>query len=81
MWLQGRLDGGRRDTSLIDELAADPRWIDELEADSIDVIEFVMAMEEHFDISVPDHEYESIRTIGDAVRCLRRLLAESPPEQ
>jgi acyl carrier protein len=42
-------------------------FIDDLGADSLDLVELVMALEEDFDISIPDEEVESIRTVGDAV--------------
>ena len=40
-------------------------FIDDLGADSLDLVELVMALEEDFDISIPDEEVESIRTVGD----------------
>jgi acyl carrier protein len=42
--------------------------LDDLGADSLDVVELVMALEEEFDIEVPDEAVESIRTIGDMER-------------
>ena len=43
-------------------------FIDDLGADSLDLVELVMALEEGFSISIPDEEVESIKTVGDAVR-------------
>ena len=42
-------------------------FIEDLGADSLDVVELVMALEEEFDIEIPDEEAEKIKTVGDAV--------------
>ncbi len=42
-------------------------FIDDLGADSLDIVELVMALEESFGISIPDEEAEGIKTVGDAV--------------
>ena len=59
---------------VIDHLDADPdkvtekaSFIDDLEADSLDIVELVMAFEEEFDIEIPDDSAEHILTVGDAV--------------
>jgi len=43
------------------------RFIEDLGADSIGVMELVMKMEEAFDIQIPDQDIEKIRTVGDAI--------------
>lgn len=43
-------------------------FIDDLGADSLDLVELVMALEETFGISIPDEEVESIRTVEDAIK-------------
>ncbi|MHB1135256.1 MAG: acyl carrier protein, partial [Coriobacteriia bacterium] len=40
---------------------------DDLGADSLDIVELVMALEDSFGVSIPDEEAESIKTVGDAV--------------
>ncbi len=50
-----------------DEVSLDSDFTDELNADSLDIVELVMAMEQEFGISIPDEEAERIRTVGDAV--------------
>lgn len=40
---------------------------DDLNADSLDVVELIMALEEEFDIEIPDEEAEKIKNVGDAV--------------
>ena len=42
-------------------------FIDDLGADSLDIVELVMAMEEKFEIEIPDEDAEKIRTVSDAV--------------
>ncbi len=48
-----------------DEVVEDARILDDLGADSLDVVELVMAIEETFDIVVPDEDVEGMQTIGD----------------
>ena len=49
----------------LDELATDARILDDLGADSLDVVEMVMAIEEAFDIVVPDEDVEGMQTVVD----------------
>jgi acyl carrier protein len=48
----------------------DARFKEELDADSLDLVELVMALEEQLDVSVPEEELEGIATVGDAVTLL-----------
>jgi acyl carrier protein len=43
-------------------------FIDDLGADSLDIVELVMTMEEEFDLDIPDDAAEKMRTVGDAVK-------------
>ena len=52
----------------VDEINADSSILDDLGADSLDVVELVMAIEDEFDIEVPDEDAEALRTVGDAER-------------
>jgi acyl carrier protein len=47
------------------ELSPDANILEDLGADSLDVVEMVMAIEETFDIEIPDEDAEAIRTVGD----------------
>ena len=49
------------------DVTAESAFVDDLGADSLDIVELVMALEEEFGISIPDEEAENIRTVGDAV--------------
>lgn len=53
----------------VDEDAVTPEasFIDDLGADSLDIVELVMALEDAFGVSIPDEDAESIKTVGDAV--------------
>ena len=42
-------------------------FIDDLGADSLDIVELVMALEEEFDIEIPDADAEKVTTVGDVV--------------
>ena len=50
-----------------DEVKDDSKFVEDLGADSLDVVELVMALEEKFDIEIPDDEAEKIQTIADVV--------------
>jgi acyl carrier protein len=52
------------DESAVTESA---RFKDDLDADSLDLVEFVMALEEQLDISVPEEDLEGVETIGQAL--------------
>lgn len=49
------------------EIRLDSKFIDDLGADSLDIVELVMAMEEEFQMEIPDEEAENIRTVQDAL--------------
>lgn len=57
-----------------DMITMDASFVDDLEADSLDVVELMMAMEEEFDIEISDEEAEGIVTIGDAVSYLADMM-------
>jgi acyl carrier protein len=48
------------------QLTSDAKFGDDLDADSLDLVELVMALEEEFDISVEEEELEGIETVGAA---------------
>jgi acyl carrier protein len=51
-----------------EDIKLDSKFVDDLKADSLDVVELVMEFEEEFEITIPDEDYEKIRTVGDAVK-------------
>jgi len=50
----------------VEEIKPEVSFLDDLGADSLDIVELVMALEEEFDIEIPDDDAEKIQTIGDA---------------
>ncbi len=50
-----------------DEITMEASFQDDLDADSLDVVELIMAIEDEFDIEIPDEEAEKISTVKDAV--------------
>jgi acyl carrier protein len=51
-----------------EKVTAEASFTEDLEADSLDIVELVMALEEEFDIEIPDETAEQIATVGDAVK-------------
>ena len=54
-----------------DIVTMESNFIDDLNADSLDIVELVMAMEQEFGISIPDEEAERIKSVGDAVNFIK----------
>ena len=50
-----------------DDVTMEASFIDDLGADSLDIVELIMALEEEFDLEIPDEEAEKIATVGDVV--------------
>ena len=50
-----------------DQVTADASFVDDLGADSLDTVELVMALEEEFDVDIPDDQAENITTVKEAV--------------
>lgn len=50
-----------------DVVTEDASFIEDLGADSLDIVELVMALEEEFGVSIPDEQAENIKTVGDAI--------------
>lgn len=57
------------------EVVPEARILEDLGADSLDVVELVMALEEAFDLEVPDEDVERLQTIGDVAAYLDKRLA------
>jgi len=51
-----------------DKITMDSDVLEDLEADSLDVVDLVMSLEDEFDIEVPDEAIENFKTVGDIVR-------------
>ena len=57
-----------------DEISEDTTFIDDLGADSLDIFQIIMGIEEEFDIESPTEEAEKISTVGDAVEQIKNAL-------
>jgi len=57
------------------QLTPDAKFIEDLGADSLDIVELVMALEEEFGIDIPDDEADKLKTVGDAMEYLKRQAA------
>ena len=63
---------------IVDQLGADEAaitmeasFVDDLGADSLDIVELIMGLETEFDIEIPDDQAEKISTVGDAVNYIK----------
>jgi len=56
-----------------DKVVSEASFVDDLGADSLDLVELIMAMEEKFDIEIPDEDAEKIVTVQDAVNYVDNL--------
>ena len=54
-----------------DEVTLEASFVDDLGADSLDVVELIMGLETEFDIGIPDEDAEKISTVGDAVEYIK----------
>ena len=54
-----------------DEISEDSNLVEDLDADSLDIVELIMGLETEFDIEIPDEEAEKISTVGDAVNYIK----------
>ncbi len=57
-----------------EEVVIQASFVDDLGADSLDIVELVMSIEENFDVEIPDEDAEKLQTIGDAVTYLKERL-------
>ena len=58
------------------EVTMESTFIDDLGADSLDVFQIIMGIEEEFDIEIPNEEAEKIVTVGDAVEQIKKAVSE-----
>lgn len=57
-----------------EEITMETTFVDDLGADSLDVFQIIMGLEEEFDIEIPNEEDEKIVTVGDAVEQIKNAL-------
>ena len=64
-----------------DEIKRETNILTDLNADSLDVVELLMELEEEFQIKIPDAEQEKIQTVGQAIDLIERLLQEKAQQE
>ncbi len=57
-----------------DKVTMEARFREDLEADSLDLVELIMALEDKFDAEIPDEDAQSITTVGEAVKYIQERL-------
>jgi acyl carrier protein len=55
-----------------DDVQLDKSFVDDLDVDSLSMVEVVVAAEEKFDVKIPDEEVKNLKTVGDAVAFIER---------
>ena len=58
-----------------EDVVPEASFVDDLGADSLDQVELIMAMEEEFDVSIPDEDAENIGTVQDAIDYVKKAIA------
>lgn len=58
------------------DVVPEASFVDDLGADSLDLVELIMAVEEKFDISIPDEEAEKIETVQDTIDYIKKATGE-----
>jgi acyl carrier protein len=60
----------------IKQLQPEAKFIEDLGADSLDIVELVMALEEEFGLDIPDEDADKLKTVGDALNYLQQHAAK-----
>ncbi len=56
-----------------EEIKATSNLVEDLGADSVDIVELVMAAEEEFEVEIPDEKIENVKTVQDAIDCINAI--------
>lgn len=59
-----------------EQVTRDTSFQEDMGADSLDIVELVMELEEEFEVTIPDEEAEKIRTVGEAIDYIKRERAK-----
>jgi acyl carrier protein len=59
----------------VEEVTPQASFIDDLGADSLDTVELIMALEEEFNVEIPDEDAEKMTTVGDAIKYVEEKVA------
>ncbi len=58
------------------EVIPEAKFIDDLGADSLDIVELIMALEDEYGIEIPDEDAEKMETVGDAVKYIEEHMTD-----
>ncbi len=58
----------------VEQVTDDAKFVEDLGADSLDVVELVMALEEEFGTEIPDEEAEKLTTVGEAIKYVEKIV-------
>lgn len=61
-----------------DQVTRKTAFIEDIGADSLDIVELVMELEEEFDIQIPDDQAEKIKTVGEAIDYIEAAIKDKP---
>lgn len=59
-----------------DDVTAEASIVDDLGADSLDVVDLISSVEDEFDVEIPDEKVEGIKTVGDIVAYIESVISE-----
>ncbi len=59
-----------------DQITLESSFVDDLNADSLDIVELVMALEDELDMEMPDEDVEGFKTVGDVVEYVKKHVEE-----
>ena len=62
------------------DVVLDKSFVEDLGADSIDIVDLIMAMEDEFGFEIPDQEADTLRTVGDAIKYIGGLQEKPYPD-
>lgn len=57
-----------------ESITMETTFVDDLGADSLDIFQIIMAIEEEYDIEIPQEEVEKMKTVGDAVEAIKEYI-------
>ena len=60
----------------VEEITSDAAFVEDLNADSLDIVELIMALEDELDMEIPDDEAEKFVTVGDVVKFIKAHVEE-----
>ena len=60
----------------VKQLTPEAKFIEDLGADSLDIVELVMALEEEFGLDIPDEDADKLKTVGDAMNYLKQHVSK-----